>query len=254
MLDFSTAAILLRKRQYQDHDLIISFFTQDFGKISVIAKYAKKSVKRFAGILEPFCILDLTCRKSKKSNLDFLNEAVLQESFSNIRSDVLKTAYASYWAELVDKWMEERADNVWLFELLSFVLKRLDEGQPPEYLSILFQIRFLAMLGFCPNLIYCNICGKDMHQMNGHYVSFDLMAGGLICRSCKTGTQMQHRLSKGSVKQLLWLVQSADLSQAERVKFSAAASKEGLDFLETFVPWHLGKKIKSLSFLRQIRR
>ena len=42
MPGFTTDAILLRKIEYGDHDFIISFLTESKGKISVIAKNAKK--------------------------------------------------------------------------------------------------------------------------------------------------------------------------------------------------------------------
>ncbi|MBS3810049.1 MAG: recombination protein O N-terminal domain-containing protein, partial [Desulfobacterales bacterium] len=62
MSGFSTPAILLRRIEYGDYDLIATFLTRAKGKISVIAKNAKKSRKRFSGLLEPFTALDLVCR------------------------------------------------------------------------------------------------------------------------------------------------------------------------------------------------
>ena len=43
------------------------------------------------------------------------------------------------------------------------------------------------------------------------------------------------------------------LAQAERVRFTPQAQREGLALLEAFVPFHLGKEPRSLHFLRQIR-
>jgi DNA repair protein RecO (recombination protein O) len=37
------------------------------------------------------------------------------------------------------------------------------------------------------------------------------------------------------------------------MKFTSGAIREGLEFLEAFVPYHLGKQPRSLKFLRQIR-
>ncbi|MBW1745923.1 MAG: DNA repair protein RecO [Deltaproteobacteria bacterium] len=61
MSSFSTPAIVLRRIDFGDYDLIVSFFTLNKGKISVIAKSAKKSVKRFSGVLEPFSVLEVVC-------------------------------------------------------------------------------------------------------------------------------------------------------------------------------------------------
>jgi len=43
---------MLRRTDFGDYDLIITFLSLSKGKISVIAKSAKKSTKRFAGVLE----------------------------------------------------------------------------------------------------------------------------------------------------------------------------------------------------------
>jgi DNA repair protein RecO (recombination protein O) len=43
------------------------------------------------------------------------------------------------------------------------------------------------------------------------------------------------------------------LAKALRAKFTAPAIAEATAFLEAFVPYHLGRKIKSLKILQQIR-
>ena len=54
MSHFSTSAIILTRRSYSDFDLIITALTEDLGKVTLMAKNAKKSIKRFSGGLEPF--------------------------------------------------------------------------------------------------------------------------------------------------------------------------------------------------------
>ena len=90
MPDFITDAILLRKIEYGDHDFIISFLTKSKGKISVIAKNAKKSVKRFSGALDLFFVNQIHCTfpKKKKDGLIILSQADLENGFANIRYDV----------------------------------------------------------------------------------------------------------------------------------------------------------------------
>ena len=98
----STPAIMLRRIEFGDYDYIITFFTLNQGKISVIAKSAKKSTKRFSGILELFSVLDIVYGSDRGKGLPLLKEAVLKQPFSKIRADIRKTAYASYWAELIN--------------------------------------------------------------------------------------------------------------------------------------------------------
>ena len=143
---------MLRRIDFNDYDLIITFFTLNRGKISVIAKYAKKSTKRFSGILEIFSVLEVVYASSRGKGLPVLKEAVLKQPFSKIRTDIKKTAYASYWAELINEWMVEGERQVQLYELLRHVLVELNIGKTSEEaLSILFQMRFAIMCGLGPN-------------------------------------------------------------------------------------------------------
>ena len=135
---FSSPAILLRRLDYGDFDVIITFFTLKKGKLSLIAKSAKKSTKRFAGILELFSVLEIVAGTGRNKGLSVLQEAVLKQPFSAIRADFRKTAYASYWAELIYNWIEENFKQVALFHLFEHVLaasrQRTDSTSRFKYL------------------------------------------------------------------------------------------------------------------------
>lgn len=173
--------------------------------------------------------------------------------FSGIRSDIVKTAYASYWAELTDAWMEPGQTSEALFDLLVYVLTKIEAGESPGgALSILFQLRFMIMSGFSPDLTRCTRCGTELDRIEEKRLSFDLKGGGIRCRGCAPAGAGAISLSKGTVKELRW-VEGGDLAKAGRIRFSPRAVEEGLKLLEAFVPFHLGKEPKSLKFLRQIR-
>jgi DNA repair protein RecO (recombination protein O) len=250
---FSTPAILLRRINFGDYDLIITFFTRNQGKLSVIAKSAKKSAKRFSGILELFSALQIVVSARSRKGLPVLQEASVQHPFPNIRANIKKTGYASYWAELINEWMEDGVRQVQLFRLLRYVLEQLDDGKIPEpALSILFQMRFTRLTGHSPNLRQCCVCRKSLDKIKTNKILFDHKRGGLLCLDCTTRATGFCQLSKGTVKQLLWS-EKRDLTQAGRIRFTSQAIKEGLEFLEAFVPYHLGKEPRSLKFLREIR-
>lgn len=249
----STPAILLRRIDYGDYDLIITLFTFDEGKISVIAKSAKKSTKRFSGVLEIFSVLNVVYRTSQRKGLPVLQAASLKHPFQHIRENIKKTAYASYWAELINQWLEEGEKQIQLYLLFQQVLEKLDQDHlPEETLSILFQMRFMKLSGFYPNLEHCSVCQIEMEKMRKNRITFDLVKGGLLCEKCTSGSLNKRSLSKGTIKQLRWL-ESGDWTKAERIRFSPPAIQEGQELLEAFVPYHLGKEPRSLQFLRRLR-
>ncbi len=250
---FSTPAILLRRTDYGDFDVIATFFSLKRGKLSLMAKSAKKSSKRFAGILELFSLLEVVGSSARGKGLAVLQEAVLKQPFGAIRSDYRKTAYASYWAELIYVWMEENVKQVALYDLFRHVLTELDSGQTPEtVLNLLFQMRFLAISGHRPNLYCCSLCRKDLESIQEEKIIVDPPRGGILCGRCGSGSGGRMSLSKGTIKQLLW-IEHGKLEKTSRIKFSPAAAKEGTEFLEEFLPYHMGRQARSLTFLRQIR-
>ncbi|MEA1966700.1 MAG: DNA repair protein RecO, partial [Thermodesulfobacteriota bacterium] len=167
MSGFSTDGILLRRIEYGDHDLIITYFTRSMGRISVIAKNAKKSVKRFAGALDPFSIMNICCTIPRRKNLlPVLLSVDLDNPFARIRMDTAKTGYASYWVELINSWMEQGKAQTAVFDLLLYVLDALNSGVvEKEVLSLLFQIRFMTISGFTPNITCCGICSTPIDEI-----------------------------------------------------------------------------------------
>ncbi len=254
MASLSNPAILLRRIEFGDYDLIVTLFTRQQGKVSAIAKSAKKSVKRFAGVLEPFSRLNVVLAQGRGKGMPVLQEASLEDPFFKIREDIVKTAYASYWSELIYTWMAEGEPQDPLYELTRHVLAELNRGQTPvEVLSILFQMRFLSLAGFRPNFDHCHACKTCLDQIRHASVVSDPCTGGIACPSCGVSTNGRLKISKGTLKQLMW-TDTGNLERAARVRFTPTAIAEGLAFLERFVPFHIGRSPRSLKVLRAVRQ
>ena len=101
MPDFSSDAILLRKIEYGDYDYIITFLSETSGKISVIAKNAKKSIRRFQGSLDLFSVLNIQVAfpKKKKDAIPVLVNVDLVNPFEKIRTDVEKVGANKFLAK-----------------------------------------------------------------------------------------------------------------------------------------------------------
>ena len=271
MPDFTSNAIVLKKIEFGDHDYIISFFTQSRGKISVIAKNAKKSIKRFSGSFDLFCENYIQCSfpKKKKDGMIILAKSDLEKGFANIRCDIFKTTYASFWIELLYFYLEEKKVQAEIYDLLLFSLKELNRDIiSKEVLNLLFQIKFMSISGFSPNLESCDKCKRSIDKFEQQNVKFDFKEGKIICNNClgknfqsenstfkKLNSKRLHydmTISKGTLKQLYW-INNSELQKVERIKISPGSIKEGSVLLEAFIPFHIGRDFKSLSFLKKIR-
>ncbi|MBW1647380.1 MAG: DNA repair protein RecO [Deltaproteobacteria bacterium] len=249
--DFNTPAILLRRIEYGDHDLILSVITPDRGKLALMAKAAKRSRRRFGGVLDLFAILELSCRAGRRGRLPLLAEASLCESLGTLRTDVAKTAYASYWAELVHFWGEEGQPQPALYALLHDVLTALDlDRLPARVLSLHFQLRFMGLAGLGPRLGACVGCQRSVEEVGAARLGFDPVRGGVICRDCEPVPRLP--VSRGAIKELAW-VAGGDLVRVQRMRCSDEALRMGEALMETFVPFHLGREVRSLKFLRNLR-
>jgi len=249
----SCPAILLRRVNYGDFDLILTLLTLTEGKVSVMAKSAKKSVKRFGGALELFSQINVVFSAGPRRGLPLLQEAVLVQPFSNIRSDIQKTAYASYWSEIINRWVMEGKNEERIYHLILRVLDELDAGGLSDaLLSLVFQSRFLSLSGLRPNLEECMHCGKDIERVKTPYFSFDPRRGGLLCSGCDDSICEKPVLSKGTLKLLCW-IEGEDFDHIRRIRFSPRALQEAQRFLEAVIPGHLGNMPKSLVFLQKIR-
>jgi DNA repair protein RecO (recombination protein O) len=249
----TTPAILIRRINYGDYDLILTLLRQTEGKVSVMAKAAKKSVKRFGGALELFSEVTAVFSSGPGRKLPFLQEAVLVQPFSNIRSNILKTAYASYWSETLHHWMMEGKKEEPIFQLLQFTLKEMDIGGLPDaLLSLIFQSKFLSLSGLYPDLRRCMVCREPIERIKAPDLAFNPRRGGLSCQGCSGETGRSPTLSKGTVKLLNW-IEKESIDHIRRIRFSPRSLSEARNFLEAVIPYHLGKVPKSLNFLKKIR-
>lgn len=248
-----SSAVTLRVVAYGDFDSIVTFFSRDYGKVSLMAKGARKSVRRFSGVLELFSILNLVWTQGRKKGLCILQEATVVNPFEGLRTDFAKTAYAGHWCELVYHWMQPGLTQRAVYDLLVYVLDRLNKSAlPEEVLHIAFQLHFMKINGFAPTLDRCVTCGKPLDRFRGTSVAFDMKKGGVACTRCHGGARAAGGVSKGTVKQLCWIL-NRSLSTLPRVRFSRQVLEESCRVLEAFVPYHLGRETKSLKLVRLVR-
>jgi DNA repair protein RecO (recombination protein O) len=250
----TTHAIPIKTVAYGEADLIVTFLTRAEGRVTCIAKAARKSRKRFGGSLSLFCITQIVySQKPQKGGLPLLSEASAIRSFENILADVSCVAYASCWAELVLRWTHEGEPGEELFNLLSGVLSLLDfdTGQAGR-LHLIYQMRFLLLAGMAPRLDSCAVCSKPLDEAAPDGLWFDNRAGGLLCKTCFDEKGRGVRVDAGTIKLLSWTGKNS-LDQALRARFSGPALMNATKLLESFTPFHLGQTIKSLDFLRRLR-
>ena len=102
---FRVEAIVLKHRDYGEADRLLTIYTRQKGKLQVLAKGVRKVRSQKAGHLEPFSLASLQLAAGRTWHL--VSQAEAQDIFINLTSDLETLGYASYVAELVDRFTFE---------------------------------------------------------------------------------------------------------------------------------------------------
>jgi DNA repair protein RecO (recombination protein O) len=121
-----TAAIVLDCQDHGESDQIVTFFCKDIGRMTGIAKGAKRSQKRFVNKLELFSSLRLRYTESRTSNLVFIAEAELVDSFLRLRQNMPLYMAATVIRELTLSATRDLEGDDGFFALLQWGLRTVD--------------------------------------------------------------------------------------------------------------------------------
>ena len=248
---YRTEAIVLRLLDYGESDRIVTFCTTGYGKVRGIAKGARRSRKRFANALEPFCVSQLLFTRWGPDSLAMIDSSEVISHFPRIRADLEKTLRASYLIDLTDQFLPEEKKNEAVFELLHAFLRLLEEHPPTEAFQRFFEIRLLKLAGYDPVLDRCLLCSTPV----GNETTYRFVAanGGLTCLTCRPDGPDAIPVALGTVRTLL-LGRDMPVEKLGRILLSGQSADESRRFLAHFIRYLLGREPKSLHVLNEIRR
>jgi DNA repair protein RecO (recombination protein O) len=241
----STAAIVLRARDYSESDRIVTMLTREFGKLSGIAKGAKASRRRFERKLEPFSHVNLFFRRRPHGQLVFITRAEPGDSAPPmIEDDLAKIALGSYMLELADALTSEEAEAVDAYHVLARALDTLGGGVANLAMRQSFELNLLHAAGFGLDFGRCRIC--DDAEATAAAVYFVVSRGGIVCARCRS------QAPEGAVR--LTAASAAALAALGAAPTAAAASltpagSEGALAIARFLASILDRKLRSVEFL-----
>ena len=136
---------LLHHRAHGETSLIADVFTKKNGKMSIIAKGAKKPKSKFFGYLTPFTKLKITY--TGRSELKTLTN--IDRDFSELTNSLSKKSYSLlYINELLTKLLPKDAAQEDLFLLYESFLLKIHSGENIELTLRSFELDMLEMLGY----------------------------------------------------------------------------------------------------------
>jgi DNA repair protein RecO (recombination protein O) len=146
-----TTGIILRTRPFTETSLIANWLTNDVGRISTIAKGARRPKSSFRGMLDLFYLADFSFDRSRRSDLHTLREISLRETFAPLRQNMDSLRQASYCAALIQQTTETDTPLPEIFELLKGFLQHLAINPPRPRNILAFELKLLGLLGLGPD-------------------------------------------------------------------------------------------------------
>ena len=244
-----TEAIVLKSQKLGETSKIVTLYTRKYGKMKVVAKGARGLKSRFFGTLNTLNHIALVYYFKEKRELQFLSQADIINSVSDIRNNLEKTSLALIMSEIVLRSQFAEESNPNLFRLLLEFLDKLDaaEYRIENYL-IYFQLEFLQISGFNPKLDECINCKKSNIEKNS--VFFSLTQGGYYCSDCKRdGLSISN-----ATLHLLKKLTGQKFENAQEIENSPQTIKESIFVLSKFMAYHIEglEQIKSAKFYELI--
>lgn len=176
-----TEAVVLSKVNYGDTSLIVSVYTEQYGKLSVIIKGGRNPKSKYGIIADTLNHIQLVLYKKDTRELQLLSSVDIISHFPRIKEDIEKTQYALAIAELIKRLTVENETNKRLFKGLTKILSLIDsEKEHPGVLFGRFYIFFLSELGYAIQISQCGICGGEIDKNS---VGFSAETG-FVCSNC----------------------------------------------------------------------
>jgi DNA repair protein RecO (recombination protein O) len=202
MIETATG-IILRTRPLTETSLIVNWLAAEQGRISTVAKGARRPKSPFAGKLDLFYEAEFSFTRSKRSELHALREVSLKETHAPLRQDLGWLQQASYVTALIEQTTERETPLPGIHALLKGLLAHLPQHPPQPRTIYAFELKLLEELGLHPET-------EDT------------------------------KLTPATAELLTALTQS-DWAELASLSATAAQAKELRQFLHGFLIYHLGK-------------
>ncbi len=260
---YTTDVFCLKASNFSESDKILRLYSPEFGRISAIAKGARKEKSKLRGACELLTHQHVLITRGK--SLDILTQFEVRQTYLNIRTDLLKLAYASLFADLIDMMATENdADSHLVFNLLQDCLNQLN-STPTEpdstnttsfspFVAIHFMMQLLDVSGYLPAFERC-LHDDSAFDPNELYYAFAVEDGGIIHPDHRNHWPQSRlvNIASDTISALLALHHAEfPLPLNENTPITRATLEKAHKFMRFYFEAKLEKRVKSFDFIFQL--
>jgi DNA repair protein RecO (recombination protein O) len=250
MAVLTSDAVVLRMWPVHEADLIVSFFTRDYGKLRGVAKSALKSRKRFGGALEPMTVARAWFAEKPRQDLARLDQLEIITSPLSRPVDAARLGVLSFYAEVLEESLPERDPHETIFRLTTSVLEQTTAAESntaqPWMPMTYFALWMTRLMGLLPDLAHCTVCGE---ALEADEVNFNFHADGLFCAV--------HRHTNGNLLspdswQMALRMLRAPVANFAGEEWPRRRAQDLRRFLQNILERHLERKLRSAEALARL--
>jgi DNA repair protein RecO (recombination protein O) len=179
-----TEAIVLRSIRYGEADRILHLYTPAYGRLSAIAKGARRARSRFGARLEPFFYIRAVLHEGRGELLTVTSVDTVA-AHGALRDHAATLDAAARACDAVARLFETSDPHPEVFRLLAneLALLHCDAAHARPANGLAFRLKLLLAAGIVPQLAACTLCGETEH-LSG----FSGAAGGVVCNACEAAS------------------------------------------------------------------
>ena len=249
--------VVLRTSPLRESDLLVVLYTDVHGRISAVARGGRRSQRRFAGALSLLVLAKWELGRKPRGELWSLESAEIVREWTQLASDVVAVAHASYVAELVGALLPAESPDPHALDVIVALWDSLAEGGPSPGALRAVELALLEIAGHRPAIDQCAACGE--RELASGAV-FDPSRGGAICRRCAaTSRGAGIRPLDPQTRAYLHAIVEHDAPGAARAvdtdpRFTQADRHAARDALVGMVTSLVGKPLRSLEYIAKLSR
>ena len=220
--------IVIREVAYKDNDKIITILTDTIGKVSAIAKGAKKNNSQFLASSQYLVYSEFILYQN--TGYYYLNSTSVINTFYNLRINFDKLQIIFNMTKLLNSVTDENQDCEKILKLFLNTIYVLDKYNKNYKLVVnAFKIKLFTYLGCATREDKCSNCSKSLLNNSDEYVYYDYIGNTFLCEECKNTVDSKRRIqiNKATYNAIIFVIRS-DLKKIFSFKL-----KDYMDF-ETF--------------------
>lgn len=227
------SGIIISENNLGDYDKMLTMLTPGLGKISCVAKGARRPKSALLAGTQLFCFGEYLMYKG--ANTYNINSCDTIEVFYNLRTDLDKLNYAIEITKIIRNVTEENENCYKILQLFLNTLYTLSEtDKNPELIICIFKLKLLCILGFTPRIKECVTC-KEQEKIK----YFSIKDNGFKCENCGKLDKGAISMSESTISAIKYIV----MAPAKKL-YSFNLKDESLNELKLITKLYFHEKIE----------